>query len=225
MFFLQTTNRHKIDEYDALLYYYNFRSYKNSRKVKESALTYKANAKLKLKAMREEILKSKRPDIIEEIVATLEFPNSNDRIFLFADDSGIEIEALNWKPGIRSNRFKKNLSQKERNEFIVSKCIKKNLFRARFFCSIAFCQCFSEAGKISFSRINLLQSRVSGSIVKSPDLISNKEDAFGYDPIFIPSKKTLTYADLDSTEKNQISHRALAVQKMLKKIAISFPRT
>ena len=121
----------------------------------------------------------------------------------FADDSGICIEALNNKPGIKSKRFlEKFKTNKHAFEHIISSVVNKNNDRAFF--KTAICLSIKKNHHIIF------EGRINGRISRKPRGING----FGYDPIFIPDGYKKTFAEMNSKEKNTISHRLIALRKM-----------
>lgn len=127
---------------------------------------------------------------------------------VLADDSGLEIDFLNGAPGVYTARFGgNNISQEEKNRKILELLVgvDKKDRTARFVCSIAF---VSE--KINFT--------VNGSI---EGIISEKpagDEGFGYDPIFFVPEYNKTFAQLPEKIKNNISHRAKALDKLKQKL-------
>ena len=129
------------------------------------------------------------------------FKNSNYPCF--ADDSGLCINSLNDFPGIKSKRFiEKNKDIKKALASIISKTKKTNSSEAYFQTSI--CLTLEENKSIFFNGI------VKGNIADSPRGLSG----FGYDPIFIPKGFKKTFGEMGIDEKNKISHRAIAINKL-----------
>ena len=121
----------------------------------------------------------------------------------FADDSGICIEALNNKPGIKSKRFlEKFKAHGNAFEYIISSVVSKNNDKAFF--KTAICLSIKNNHHIVF------EGKVNGRISKKP----KGRNGFGYDPIFIPDGYKKTFAEMNSKEKNTISHRLIALRKM-----------
>ena len=121
----------------------------------------------------------------------------------FADDSGICIEALNNKPGIKSKRFLENFkTHRKAFEYIISSVVNKKNDKAFF--KTAICLSIKKNHHIVF------EGKVNGRISKKPKGING----FGYDPIFIPDGYKKTFAEMSSKEKNTISHRLIALRKM-----------
>ena len=122
----------------------------------------------------------------------------------FADDSGICIEALNWGPGIKSKRFLDKFKNKKNClEFIIDKTRKTKKNKAFFQTSI--CLTLKENYHIVF------EGKLRGTISKQ---ILGKH-GFGYDPIFIPNKEIKTLAQMNKYQKNEISHRSVAITKLV----------
>lgn len=128
---------------------------------------------------------------------------------VIADDSGLEVEYLGGKPGIHTSRFLgENASDTERNckllEALKGVPIEKR--RANFICAIAVV--FPQGG--SFTVRGICQ----GYIALSP----KGKNGFGYDPIFYLPEYNMTTAQMESKEKNKISHRGKAIRLMIEKL-------
>ncbi|MEI0490654.1 RdgB/HAM1 family non-canonical purine NTP pyrophosphatase [Brachyspira pulli] len=120
-----------------------------------------------------------------------------------ADDSGICVNALNGEPGIYSARYGgENLGYKEKMQLILDK-LKNKDDRSAYFITSAVCV-------LDDNYYIALEGRVNGKIIESP----RGFDGFGYDPIFQPDGYNVTYAEMSLEEKNSMSHRALAMNKM-----------
>lgn len=121
----------------------------------------------------------------------------------FADDTGLEVEALNGAPGIYSARYAggEGHDSEANMKKLLSEMQDKENRNARFRTVI----CLIEGGKEHF-----FEGIVNGSII-----LERKGGAgFGYDPIFMPDGYSETFAEMGNDEKNKISHRARAVQKL-----------
>ena len=121
----------------------------------------------------------------------------------FADDTGLEVEALNGAPGIYSARYAggEGHDSEANMKKLLSEMQDKDNRKARFRTVI----CLIEDGKEHF-----FEGIVNGSIIRE-----RKGGAgFGYDPIFMPDGYSETFAEMGNDEKNKISHRARAVQKL-----------
>ena len=121
----------------------------------------------------------------------------------FADDSGLEVTALGRKPGVHSARYAGNQKNAQDN---MSKLLHelKDLSdrKSKFRTLIAL---------ILNGREYLFEGIVKGKIIYTPQ----GEKGFGYDPIFVPEKYTTTFAQMSLYEKNKISHRSIAFQKLV----------
>ena len=127
-----------------------------------------------------------------------------DKICL-ADDSGLEVEVLDGKPGIFSSRFAGDRSSdKENIAKLLSQMINKSNRKARFVCSLALV--------FPGGREVLAEGRCEGVILHK----SRGASGFGYDPVFFLSHLSKTMAELTLDEKNQISHRSRAVGELKK---------
>ena len=128
---------------------------------------------------------------------------------VISDDSGLCIKALNNRPGIFSAR----LAKKHGSFFKAMKVILKNLKNkknrnATFVCSLSY--------KDEIGKITTVQGNLKGTI--SNKIIGKK--GFGYDPIFIPKGKKITFGQMSNAKKIKMDHRFLAFQKLRKKIRI-----
>ena len=132
-------------------------------------------------------------------------------LICLADDSGLEIDILNRRPGIYSARWAgkssnfynaikkvfKELKKKDKNW-------EKKRIKARFICALSL----SYLGK----KIACVQGKIDGYISPQP----KGKRGFGYDPIFIPSKKKITFGQMKPSEKYKIDHRSNAFKKIKK---------
>ncbi len=129
----------------------------------------------------------------------------------FADDTGLEVEALNGKPGVYSARFAELTGEISKGENVSNANIRKllNLMnemknrKARFITIIAL---------VINKKEYLFEGIVEGNIMFE----RRGTYGFGYDPVFQPSGYDLTFAEMPIDEKNKISHRAMAVKKLVK---------
>lgn len=122
-----------------------------------------------------------------------------------ADDSGLEVDALEGKPGIFSSRFAGDRSSDEENiGKLLSELVNKPNRKAWFVCSLALV--FPDG------REAIAEGKCEGIILHKP----RGTGGFGYDPVFFLSDLNKTMAELAVDEKNQISHRAQAVGELKK---------
>ena len=128
---------------------------------------------------------------------------------VISDDSGLCIQALKNKPGIFSARLaKKHGSFFKAMKFILKKMKNKKNRRATFVCSLSY--------KKNNGKIVSTEGRLKGNI--SHKILGKK--GFGFDPIFIPLKKKITFGQMLKLKKIKMDHRFIAFQKLKKKIKI-----
>lgn len=150
-------------------------------------------------------------DEIEETESTLEGNAKLKAAYItqkfgyncFADDTGLEVESLNGKPGVYSARFAGEPRNSENNMeklLLVLKDLENR--KAQFRTSI----CLNLDGK-KF----LFEGVCKGEILKE----KQGKKGFGYDPIFKPEGFNRSFAEMTSQEKNKISHRGIAMQKLV----------
>jgi XTP/dITP diphosphohydrolase len=121
----------------------------------------------------------------------------------FSDDSGLEVNALNGAPGVYSARYSgEQKSASDNNAKLLSELKNAGDRSARFVTVIALIL----EGKEYF-----FEGEIKGRIAAEP----RGTNGFGYDPLFIPEGHDLTFAEMDAAEKNAISHRGIAVKKLV----------
>ena len=183
---LATNNAGKVREYRSLLQGIPFelvtpKEIGISLDVEENGATYEENARLKAYALAKK-----------------------SGLLTLADDSGIEVDALDGAPGVMSARYAgKNASDSERVNSLLSrlKDVPEEKRTARFYCVIAIAQ---PDGQVDFC-----DGECKGIITLEP----GGKNGFGYDPIFFFPGYSKTMAELPLEIKNQISHRGRAAQK------------
>ncbi|HEX4641669.1 MAG TPA: RdgB/HAM1 family non-canonical purine NTP pyrophosphatase [Chthoniobacterales bacterium] len=128
-----------------------------------------------------------------------------------ADDSGLEVDALNGAPGVYSARYAgANATDKENIARLLSElgdCREAPLFAARFRCVLALAR--------DGALLGTFDGVVEGTIIEAP----RGGSGFGYDPVFQPLESTKTFGEMPAEEKNRISHRARALQALRVKLA------
>jgi XTP/dITP diphosphohydrolase len=130
------------------------------------------------------------------------FCQASNRVTL-ADDSGLEVEALDGLPGLRSARFSPlpNASDADRRGYLLSLLKgKPRPWKARFRCTIALAY---PDGRCQFA-----EGECTGEIIPE----ERGSHGFGYDPIFLLPELGCTMAELTDQQKNRLSHRAMALQ-------------
>lgn len=157
----------------------------------ETGSTFEANAKIKAET------------------ASQVFPG-----LCIADDSGLEVDALNGAPGVYSARFAGPEATDAENVRCLLERLKEVRGKARsgrFRCVVAVAQ----AGRT----LETFHGKVEGIVVPTP----KGSSGFGYDPVFVPEGFCQTFAELGSEIKNRLSHRALAVEKLRNWLAEQSP--
>lgn len=120
----------------------------------------------------------------------------------FADDTGLEVEALDGAPGVYSGRFAGEPRSDERNlSLLLERMAEKANRKASFRTVIAL---------LMGSESHAFEGKVDGEILQH----RSGEQGFGYDPVFRPEGYEKTFAELTLQEKNAISHRGRAVRKL-----------
>ena len=121
---------------------------------------------------------------------------------VIADDTGLEVYYLLGAPGVYSARYAgEDATYADNNRKLLQSMrqVPARKRQARFRCVVAF---------VAKGQEQLFEGKVEGDILELP----RGEQGFGYDPVFRPEGYTRSYAELSATEKNSISHRALAVE-------------
>lgn len=130
------------------------------------------------------------------------------KCFALADDSGLEVAALDGAPGVFSARYAgENATDNDRIEKLLKELENINERRARFVCSIAVAD---DSGKIRFAADGVCDGTIA--------LKASGSNGFGYDPIFIPDGFSNTFGELSSDIKQQISHRGRALNKIIQQL-------
>jgi XTP/dITP diphosphohydrolase len=120
----------------------------------------------------------------------------------FADDTGLEVEALNMKPGVYSARYAgPQKDDRDNLNKLLSSLDKINLRKARFRTVVSL---------IIDGKEDLFEGIVNGEILLAPQ----GEKGFGYDPVFSPDGFDQSFAEMNLSEKNSISHRGRAIAKL-----------
>jgi len=149
-------------------------------------------------------------DEIEETGSTLE-ENARikaETIFklagkpVFADDSGLFVEALGGAPGVYSARYAGTGNTKDNIIKLLAE-LGDSRNRSAYFMTI-FCM-------INGNGIFYLDGKAEGKVIEQP----RGMEGFGYDPVFVPDGFTETFAEMAPEKKNQISHRSKAVHKLI----------
>lgn len=124
------------------------------------------------------------------------------QIDCFADDSGLMVEALNNEPGVLSARYSGSRDMEKNIDLLMENLKDKSNRKAAFVTVISL---------LLGDKEYFFEGRIEGSI----SMERMGDNGFGYDPIFIPDGYSKSFAQMDAAEKNNISHRAIAVQKLV----------
>lgn len=181
-----TTNQGKVSEIENILEgldlrFHGLREFPDLPPVKEDGTTFRENA-------------------VRKATAYHKLTGSPS----LAEDSGLEIDFLQGRPGIHSSRFageQTGYPEKMRRILEMLADVPAEQRGARFVCWVAF---------VSSTETHMEEGVCKGTISFRPQ----GEQGFGYDPIFIPEGCNRTFGQLDRNVKNQISHRSVALRKM-----------
>jgi XTP/dITP diphosphohydrolase len=124
-------------------------------------------------------------------------------VLCFADDSGLEVEVLDGKPGVKSARYAGVPSNDANNVQLLLDNLRGRKNRKAAFKTVV---CLRFDSKTFF-----FEGTVKGQITEEP----RGSNGFGYDPVFVPDGFNTTFAEMTMEEKNSISHRKAAVTKMV----------
>ncbi|PYI40646.1 MAG: non-canonical purine NTP pyrophosphatase, RdgB/HAM1 family [Verrucomicrobia bacterium] len=183
-----TRNAHKTREIQHILgsgfSVRDLRAYPQISEIIETGTSFEENAKLKALGVS-----TKLPGLV------------------IADDSGLEVDALGGAPGIHSARYAgANATDTEKIDKLLEELArvraKNDSRRARFHCLLAL----ARNGEV----LGVFEGTVKGQITQQP----RGSHGFGYDPIFVPKGFERTFGELGPAEKNQLSHRARALEKL-----------
>lgn len=187
-----SSNQNKIKEVQAMMpagiKLYGLKDIAFTEDIAETENTIEGNAKLKSEFIFNYLKRNPANIAIDAV---------------FADDSGLEVDALNGAPGVYSARYAGEPKNDENNNKKLLTELKNITKRnGQFKTVIAF---------TNGSQTNLFEGIIRGTIAYEP----RGDKGFGYDPLFIPQGYRSTFAELDFETKNTISHRAQAVKKLI----------
>ncbi len=220
---LATRNAHKAAEIQTILgerfRLLSLKDFPGAPTVVEDATTFAGNATKKALELAGWL--AGQPD-------KFECPGPESRVLVLADDSGLEVDALNGAPGVHSARFAALDSGKPGNSpdaenraklLRLLEEVRPEQRTARFRCVLALAPvigpgpqttspvCYADEMEIE---MRLFDGACEGTITFAP----RGEGGFGYDPLFIPTGQRKTFAELGEEVKNQLSHRAKALEKL-----------
>ena len=131
------------------------------------------------------------------------FVNTQTGKNVFADDTGLEIDSLNGEPGVYSARYSGVERNSDKNiELVLTKLKNKSNRNSRFKTIISL---ILDGKSVNFEGV------VEGKITEE----KRGTNGFGYDPIFQPNGYASTFGEMSLKEKNKISHRSIAINKMV----------
>ena len=166
--------------------------------IVEDGKTFEENSLIKARCVREEYLKQKPQDYV-----------NYEKVYVFADDSGLEVDALNKEPGVLSARYMgEDTSYHIKNKAIIDRLdgVEIKDRTARFVCALSSTDL--EGNEI------VVRETMEGYI----GFEEAGENGFGYDPIFMLPEYGCTSSEISMEEKNKISHRGKAIRKMLSEL-------
>jgi XTP/dITP diphosphohydrolase len=224
---IATRNTHKVEEIRAILsdrfQYLTLKDFPGVPAVKEDANTFAGNATKKAVELAEWFAKSQTKNQPVQ-------PDS--RMFVLADDSGLEVDALDGAPGIHSARFatadprqEGNSTDADNNAKLLRllKDVPPDKRTARFRCVLALTPIVNlraeNASPVCLAnefemQTELFESACDGKISFAP----SGQGGFGYDPLFVPQGHQKSFAELGEVTKNQLSHRAKALARLRERL-------
>ena len=161
----------------------------------EDGKTFEENSLIKARCVREEYLKVKSQDYV-----------NYENVYIFADDSGLEVDALNKEPGVLSARYMgEDTSYHIKNQAIIDRLegVEEKDRTARFVCALSSIDMKGNEIVVRETMEGYIGYKEAG------------ENGFGYDPIFMLPEYGCTSSEISMEEKNKISHRGKAIRKML----------
>lgn len=222
---LATRNAHKVDEIRAILgerfQYLTLNDCPGAPAVVEDASTFEGNATRKAVALARWAGVSNLKSKISE------------RAFVLADDSGLEVDALNGAPGVHSARFAAldgggagNSADSDNNAKLLRllKTVPLERRTARFRCVLALTPVptagAEPASPVCYADETEMQTETfSGACEGRIQFAPRGEGGFGYDPLFVPVGYDHTFAELGEGTKNRLSHRARALEALRRRLA------
>ncbi len=150
-----------------------------------------------------EELEETQPTLEGNAIQKAEYVFNNYQKDCFSEDTGLEIKALNGAPGVITARYAGEQRDNQANMAKVISELKEKTDRSAQFRTVIALFINEEQ--------HLFEGIVKGKIALS----QSGQEGFGYDPIFIPEGHDISFAEMDSSAKNAISHRGRAVQKLM----------
>jgi XTP/dITP diphosphohydrolase len=231
---IATRNAHKVGEIRAILgeefHYLTLNDLPNLPEVIEDAGTFSGNATKKAVVLAKWLAEEQR---LKPNIANLKSGARGECLYVLADDSGLEVDALGGAPGVHSARFAAldtgkpgNSPTAENNAKLLRllKDIPLEQRTARFRCVLALTPvvdsqshpasplCYADEVEL---QTELFEGACEGRIGFTP----LGQTGFGYDPLFMPSGYEQTFGELSEEVKNRLSHRAGALAKLKYRLA------
>jgi XTP/dITP diphosphohydrolase len=231
---IATRNAHKTGEIRAILgnrfRFLTLNDFPGAPKVVEDAATFAGNAS------------KKAVELARWLSASRHSSHVTGHAFVLADDSGLEVDALNGAPGVHSARFAAldsaksgNTPDADNNAKLLSllKDVPLEKRTARFHCVIALTPVPPEKAEaasdvperregsspVCYADEFEMETEVFDGVCEGRIILEPRgRNGFGYDPLFVPVGYEQTFAELDDTTKNQLSHRSKALQKLLDRL-------
>jgi|ERR1700733_11295551 XTP/dITP diphosphohydrolase len=217
--FIATSNAHKVQEIRAILggqfQFFTLNDFPNAPEIVEDAKTFAGNAT------------KKSVELAKWISAGSTIQQLNNSItFVLADDSGLEVDTLDGAPGIHSARFaalgkNENSSDVDNNSKLLRllRNVPAEKRPARFRCVLALTPILKEktesASPVCYADELELQTQLFEGVCEGKIIFEPRgKNGFGYDPLFVPNGFEKTFAELGDEIKNQLSHRAKALEKL-----------
>jgi XTP/dITP diphosphohydrolase len=230
---IATRNAHKVGEIRAILgeefHYLTLNDLPNPPEVIEDAGTFAGNATKKAVTLAKWLGEAQS---LESNVAGMKPGVRGDRLYVLADDSGLEVDALGGAPGVHSARFaaldtgSTGNSPTAENNVKLLRLLGDVAFdkrTARFRCVVALTPVLrSEGGSASpvcyADEVELQTELFEGACEGRISLAPRGQSGFGYDPLFIPEGHEATFAELGEEVKNQMSHRGKALARLKRRL-------
>jgi XTP/dITP diphosphohydrolase len=232
---ISTRNAHKIGEIRAILgknfHYLTLDDFPHAPEIVEDANTFAGNAAKKALELAKWVVAGQKwaPRAGSALPGP---PSTGPDLLVLADDSGLEVDALNGAPGVHSARFAALDSGRPGNSSDADNRAKLvRLLRdvplgkrtARFRCVLALTPLSSPAGEhaspVCYSdEIELGTQLFDGTCVGRIAVGPKGQGGFGYDSLFIPDGYEQTFAELSVTVKNRLSHRAKALVELRRRL-------
>jgi XTP/dITP diphosphohydrolase len=215
---IATRNAHKVGEIRAILgarrQCLTLKDFPNAPEVVEDADTFAGNA-------------AKKAVELARWISTLSLVTRHSPLFVLADDSGLEVDALGGKPGVHSARFAAGDSARSGNTpdadnnaklLRLLRDVPADKRTARFRCVLALTPVVFEplpsASPVCYAGEAPPTQLFDGVCEGRIDFVLHGQGGFGYDPLFIPNGFRHSFAELGAAVKDRISHRAQALAKL-----------